>query len=75
MKLYHLNPNNYGEELFVIAESKEDAVGFFQQYIESDKHTYYDKHDAEVFKKDNWKMRGYTIDECEVGQVIESEVA
>jgi len=81
MKLYYFNPNSYGQEAFVCAESKEKAI----EYLLSTKsgvaeiHSEELKKDAELWHKDkidrmiNCKNK-YTIDEFEVGQVVFSEI-
>lgn len=67
-KLYHLNPNDYGDEYFVLAESKEKAL----EYITNSK-----EYGSELFKgKDiNNLPDKYTLNEYELGKVIRSEIA
>lgn len=67
-KLYYLNPNDWGMEYFVMAPSKEEALNYIANS---------GKYEADKFKgltPDNLPKK-YTLDEYEVGQVIESELA
>lgn len=85
MKMYYYNPNNYGAEFFVMAENKTKAHEYLLKYLENkivDEKCY-----AEMYKDDfeMWKNvnpldsktfpRKYTLDEHEIGSVIESEIA
>ena len=76
LKLYHFNPNNYDQQWFVVAESQERAKQYVNEYL-INKHRKYQLRDEPCFHIDYWedKRRGYTIDEYEVGEVIESEIA
>jgi hypothetical protein len=67
-KLYHLNPNNWGTEYFVMAPSKEEALNFIANS---------GKYEADKFKGKtiNNLPYKYTIEEYEVGQVIQSELS
>ncbi len=85
MKLYHYNPNHYGEEFFVLAENKTKAHEYLLKYLESkttDGGCY-----SEMYREDfeSWKKVNpldsetfppkYTLDEHEAGSVIQSEIA
>jgi len=67
VKLYYLNPNEYGAEMFVAARSKEEAFEFFK--VKSQEGS-----NLKSSTIDNLP-RGYTIDEHEIGDVVESEIA
>ena len=83
MKMYHYNPNDYGDEFFVMAENKTKAHEYLLKHLE-DKivsagcyaKMYQD--DLEMWKKVNPlddKILGiYTLDEHEIGSVIKSEI-
>jgi hypothetical protein len=87
MKLYHFNPNDYGEEAFVCAESLEEAKNALiktKKEIppgpERDENgmlnsLIWDAH-YQNSKVDNMVncVNGYTIDEFESGQVVFSEI-
>ena len=88
-KLYHLNPNTWGQEYYVLAESKEKALDYIVQtiiseekesrkrYLEIDPDYEYSSSDADRFKNCSPdKLPGkYTLDEYEIGEVIISEIA
>lgn len=75
MKLFHFNPNGYGEEAFVMAKDKEAA-------IQAVKKTKADAHDSKSVREYHAHMindminstGGYTIEEYPVGHVIFSEI-
>jgi hypothetical protein len=67
IKLYYLNPNGYGAEMFIATTSKELAWKAFQDNA-------YDGASLKTWDINNLQ-HGYTIDEYEVGQVIHSEIA
>lgn len=66
-KLYHLHPNSYGMEYFVLANSKEQALEFIIQSGE---------YEVKMFKNstiNNLPWR-YTLEEYKLGEVISSEI-
>ncbi len=66
MKMYHLNPNDYGQSYFVLATSKKQALDFIIKSQE---------YNTEIFigkTIDNLPEK-YTIDEHEEGVVIRIE--
>lgn len=67
MKLYHLNPNDYGEEYFVLAESKEHAFELILEKL--------DKNCTLATCTWDTLPRKYTLDEYNYGEVIRSEIA
>ena len=67
VKLCHLTPNDYGAEMFVAAESKEKAFELFRLAAE-------DGSNIRNSKIDNLP-RKYTIDEYNIGVVVETEIA
>lgn len=67
LKLYYLNPNDYGLEMFVLAQSKESAFKFFKKKD--------DLNECKIRLTDIKNLPNkYTIDEFNEGQVVESEV-
>ena len=82
MKLYHFNPNDYGEEAYVVAPDKAAAINVLlvskpnletvQNEVDREWHIQY--HARKVAKMVTCS-EGYTIDEHEPGTVIFSEVA
>ena len=84
MKLYHFNPNDYGDEYFVMAENKAMAHKSLLNHLENmikskpDLIYSYFKNDLEEWRKANPLDANsypykYTIDEHEVGVVIRTE--
>ena len=87
MKLYYFNPNNWGDQYFVMAENKIEAHEYllqhFEKLIDDPNEKYAKKSNREALKQ--WKKvnpenpdtfpTGYTLDEFEKGQIIESEIA
>jgi hypothetical protein len=87
MKLYHFNQNGYGEEYYTMAENKvkahEALIAYFQNIADNDPDDYtrnryrnyvmlwinVNPEDPKTFPFT------FTLDEFEVGHVIESEVA
>ena len=82
MKLYHLNPNNYGQEYFTVANSKEEAMGNIKKYLLSKTENENDCYiKGYISDYNSWKdvnidnLPGkYTLDEHNIGDVIESEI-
>lgn len=80
MKLYHLNPNTYGQEYFVASKSREDAFESILKYLEEKSNSDYGDFFQEyldMFKKhglDNLP-RKYTLDEYPMNVVADSEIA
>jgi len=87
MKLYYINPNNYGAEYFTIAKNPSEALLNLKTYLHSKtilsktdpEYCYIDQH---IEKYNEWKgvipnnlPHEYTIEEYEEGEVIESEIS
>jgi hypothetical protein len=85
MKMYYYNPNNYSAEFFVMAENKTKAHEYLLKHLENkivSESCYAEMYqeDLEIWKKVNpldiKTFPGkYTLDEHEIGSVIESEIA
>lgn len=80
MKLYYLNPNGYGEQFFVMAESKEKAMESILKYIKGMSRMegdYWDNEHENFSKlhKEGKLANGYSLNEFSEGQVIRSEIA
>jgi len=85
MKMYYYNPNDYGAEFFVMAENKTKAHEYLLKYLENkivgeSCYTKEYQEDLELWKKvnplDNKTFpRKFTLDEYEIGAVIQSELA
>ena len=90
MKLYHFNPNGYGQNYFVMAENKSDAykylLEYFKNMIKDTSDVYeknYHKNELKMWKKakiDSDHLfendpKGYTLDEHENGVVVHTENA
>ena len=83
--MYYFNPNGYGEEYFVMADSKKQAHTFLLKHIEKmiEKEPCYAdmrKEDLELWKNVNVLEKTtfpqeYTLDEHDLGSVIQSEIA
>lgn len=85
MNLYHFNPNNYGEEAYVCAESREKAIEALKATkpdrspeddikCNCDPNHSKEYHESKINNMVNC-LDGYTIDEYPVGTVIFSEIA
>lgn len=85
MKMYYYNPNDYGDQFFVMAENKTEAHKCLLKHLENKIVTescYSEMYqeDLEIWKKVN-PLDGksfpkkYTLDEYEIGSVIQSEIA
>jgi hypothetical protein len=84
-KLYHFNPNDYGAEYYILAETKTKAHEFLLKHFENKIVT--DLHFSEQYKEDLdiWRKVNpldiktfpskYTLNEYENGSVIQSEIA
>jgi len=85
MKMYYYNPNRYGAEFFVMGENKTKAHEYLLKYLENKVITggcY-----SEMYEEDlkMWMTvnpldgktfpNKYTLDEHEIGSVIQSEIA
>ena len=78
MKLYYFNPNAYGAEFFVMAESEEKAIESLNKYLENDEHHRGIKWGDDYFKgseKFSKQYPGYSIEVYEANQVIETEIS
>lgn len=85
MKMYYYNPNGYGAEYIVMAENKTKAHEYLLKHFENKiaSESFY----AEVYREhlESWKKVNpldnksfpstYTLDEHEIGSVIQSEVS
>lgn len=82
MKLYHINPNNYGAEYFVMSSSKESAlVALKRHYIKMASDPTNDV--REIYQEDYenlWETatvgalpKKYTIDEYNFDDVVQAE--
>lgn len=79
MKLYYFNPKGYGDEAFVMAESKEDAIGYLEKYLEE----FLQNFDTTIDNAE-WRMQynkdkiqhmiNGVIEEHDVGSIIWSEI-
>lgn len=67
MKMYHLNPNGYGQGYFVLANSKEQALEFVVKSKEYNSDRFIGK------TIDNLPDK-YTMDEYSEGEVVREEV-
>ena len=85
MKMYYYNPNDYGSEYFVMAESKTQAHQYLIKYLkemllkEKDFKLYYQE-DLKLWKTVNpldatTFPKRYTLDEYEVGSVVHTEIS
>jgi len=73
MNLYYFNPNSYGEEAFVCAESKEKAIEYLKLTI-TEKSSDYDK--KKILNMTNPTIENeYSIDEYPVGKVVFTEIS
>jgi hypothetical protein len=76
MKLYYFNPNNYGDEFFVMSSSPDAAknalMDYFNRIPEKDK--WHFEYFIESLKK-GILPNGFTIEEYEKNVVIKSEIA
>jgi len=89
MKLYYLNPNDYGKQWFVMAENKEMAIEAFLKFAkEKDKEAGDLQKEAGMFEEWNYNMNSlnkalddikqngtYTLNCFDVGEVIRSELS
>ncbi len=86
MKLYYFNPNDYGEEWFVVANSEDEAINHLNKHLlqKFEKNpdggtkplkwgdSYFQK---KVLPNGVVLRNGYTIDIYEEGQVVETEIS
>ncbi len=84
MKLYYFNPNEYGQEFIVMAETKalayEALLTRFKHEIEAEQNSSFYAEELKVWESivledPSTYPRVYTIDEFNAGQVIITEVA
>lgn len=71
MKLYHFNPHDYGDEAFVMAESKEKACEYLRNSDKFEQGDYYESRTVEMMIAEDCK---YVIEEYSVGEVVRSEI-
>lgn len=85
MYLFYFNPNSYGEEAFVCAESPEDAKAALTKFYENkiNKLQHFDKK-VNDFLEDDYRQtldlmvncrEGYTIDKFSPGEIVLSEIS
>jgi len=81
VRLYHLNPNDYGDEWFVAAYSKQEALKIILSEIEvnvgnsiSNKHNLKLFSNIDITNPTSYPYK-YTLDEHPIGYVIKSEIA
>lgn len=76
MRLFYFNPNNYGEEAFVMAETLEAAKEALRRAPSPGRGSEFHKayHQEKIGKMINLKD-GYTVDEYGEGEVVFSELA
>lgn len=78
MKLYYINPHGYGQQYFVMAACKRQALTAVKQFIKEDAKYEWQvedyKRDWEEATVDNLPDE-YTIDEYGDCEVIQSEIA
>jgi hypothetical protein len=81
MKLYYINPNDYGTEYFVMTESKEQALECVKKYLKEmadgeagEMSSVYGSDYDNLWKEAtvNNLPNDYTIDEYKQGEVIET---
>jgi hypothetical protein len=76
LKMYYLNPNGWGHEFFVCANSPEKALEYIKNYIRNMK----DKNDRKFYMwilditLDNLTGK-YTLEEHKPGSVVQSEIS
>lgn len=75
MKLFRFNPNGYGEQAFVVAATKEDAIEALKTSVHNmddndNKDHYQDKIEVMIDE-----AGGYTIDEINPLDIVWSEIA
>lgn len=66
--MYHINPHNYGQNYFVLAESNVQALEFLSKSIEFGADNFIGKTIDDLPRK-------YTIDEYNIGEVVRTENA
>jgi hypothetical protein len=79
MKMYYFNPNDHGQEYFVMAENKIQAHQFLIKYFEKYSRNFYYNENIQkwidVDPLDHYTFPdSYTLDEYDVGVVIETEL-
>lgn len=84
MKMYYFNPNNYGEEWFVMSDSEENAIKALNDYFANHEDKYMNQYKwvdgqltqpSEYSKDGVHRYKSYTIDVFEANQVLNSEIA
>jgi len=79
MKIYYFDPNNYGQQYFVMAESRSEAIKYLTKYFDEEIKKETDKDFVEILKEEkdvaiNLKD-DYTLEEFDVGEVIVTEIS
>ena len=80
MNLYFINPNDYGDEYFVMAESKEMIFYYLKCYLkkklEDEEEQFRSIYEEDYSKWENATIehlpKKYTIDEYGIGQIVET---
>lgn len=82
MKLYHFNPNTWGQEYFIMSDSEKNAIKALDEYLTKQHQRnseFYKANGFKPYKLYLWrhmkKWKKYTIDVYEANQVIHSEVS
>lgn len=76
MKLYHLNPNGYGGEWFVMAESREKALESILTSVKRNCAGRNDYGECELIERfiKTGAFKKYSLDEYDAGEVVVSEI-
>lgn len=75
LKLYHLNPDGYGDEWYVMSDSKQNAL---RVMIDTENAKEHPSHEYLYIMENMHKgisVWGYTLDEYGINEVIKSEIA
>ncbi len=85
MKMYYFNPNNFSEEYFVMAENEIKAHEYLLNFLENEKIN--KSYASKIYQEhiDMWKKVNpldittlpdkYTLEEHEVGSVVQTEIS
>ena len=81
MKMYHFDPNDYGDCFFVMAASKEDAIKFVEKHLEDEEgYPTFGKWNVESEEREKVipdfrkPFKKFTIQEFEEGEVLPMEI-
>jgi len=90
VKLYYFNPNDYGEQYFVAACSREDAIKSVKRYIREELPKYAESDGDRQYRitnalaalddyinetRNEWDDRVPCIEEHPIGHVIQTEIS